>query len=103
MVPFTLPGERVRVRVYRNHKNYSEADLLTVLTHSPHRIAPRCPLFSRCGACQYQHLTYAQQLKWKRQQVEELVKHLPGGGFAVPPGISSPPQFCPPQKITPPL
>ncbi len=26
MVPFTLPGERVRVRVYRNHKNYSEAD-----------------------------------------------------------------------------
>ncbi len=72
MVPFTLPGEKVRVRVYRNHKNYSEADLLAVLTPSPHRIDPRCPLFGRCGGCQYQHLAYAEQLKWKRQQVEEL-------------------------------
>ena len=26
MVPFTLPGERVRARVFRNHKNFSEAD-----------------------------------------------------------------------------
>jgi predicted RNA-binding protein with TRAM domain len=59
MVPFTLPGERVRARVFRNHKNYSEADLVEVLTRSP---APErvlaCPLFGRCGGCQYQHLAY---------------------------------------------
>src|SRR5688572_12558493 len=60
MVPFTLPGERVKVRVYRNHKNFSEADLLEVLLPSPHRVDPKCPLFGRCGGCQYQHLTYAE-------------------------------------------
>ena len=90
MVPFTLPGEKVRARVYRNHKNFSEADLLEVLTPSPHRIAPRCALFGRCGGCQYQHLTYAEQLKWKRQQVEELLKYMAGVEFAVAPVIGSP-------------
>src|SRR6478736_7916891 len=101
MVPFTLPGEKVRVRVYRNHKNYSEADLLAVLTPSPHRIDPRCPLFGRCGGCQYQHLTYAEQLKWKRQQVEELLKYMAGVEFAVNPVIGSPREFGYRSKITP--
>ncbi len=101
MVPFTLPGEKVRARVYRNHKNYSEADLLEVLTPSPHRIAPRCELFGRCGGCQYQHLTYAEQLKWKRQQVEELLKYMAGVEFAVNPVIGSPQEFGYRSKITP--
>lgn len=101
MVPFTLPGERVKVRVYRNHKNYSEADLLEVLTPSPHRIDPQCPLFGRCGGCQYQHLTYAEQLIWKRQQVEELLKYMAGVEFSVQPVIGSPREFGYRSKITP--
>jgi tRNA/tmRNA/rRNA uracil-C5-methylase (TrmA/RlmC/RlmD family) len=101
MVPFTLPGERVRARVYRNHKNYSEADLLAVLTPSPHRITPQCPLFGRCGGCQYQHLAHAEQLKWKRQQVEELLKYMAGVEFAVAPVIGSPREFGYRSKITP--
>jgi 23S rRNA (uracil1939-C5)-methyltransferase/tRNA (uracil-5-)-methyltransferase len=101
MVPFTLPGEKVRVRVFRNHKNYSEADLLAVLTPSPHRIDPKCPLFGKCGGCQYQHLTYAEQLKWKRQQVEELLKFMAGVEFAVNPVIGSPREFGYRSKITP--
>jgi tRNA/tmRNA/rRNA uracil-C5-methylase (TrmA/RlmC/RlmD family) len=101
MVPFTLPGERVKVRVYRNHKNFSEADLLEVLTPSPHRIDPKCPLFGRCGGCQYQHLTYAEQLKWKRQQVEELLKFMAGVEFHVAPVIASPKEFGYRSKITP--
>ncbi len=101
MVPFTLPGEKVRARVYRNHKNYSEADLLQVLTSSPHRIDPKCPLFGRCGGCQYQHLTYAEQLKWKRQQVEELLKYMAGVEFAVNPVIGSPREFAYRTKLTP--
>ncbi len=101
MVPFTLPGERVKARVYRNHKNFSEADLLEVLTPSPHRIAPHCELFGRCGGCQYQHLTYAEQLAWKRRQVEELLQHMAGIEFPVAPVIGSPREYGYRSKITP--
>lgn len=102
MVPFTLPGERVRARIFRNHKNYSEADLVEILQASPDRVAePPCPLFGRCGGCQYQHLAYSAQLVWKRQQVEELLKYMAGIEFTVSPVVGSPKQFGYRSKITP--
>jgi 23S rRNA (uracil1939-C5)-methyltransferase/tRNA (uracil-5-)-methyltransferase len=101
MVPFALPGERVRARIFRNHKNYSEADLVAVVTPSPHRVPPRCPLFGRCGGCQYQHFVYAEQLKWKQRQVGELLQHLAGVEFEVAPVIASPREFGYRSKITP--
>ena len=101
MVPFTLPGERVRVRVFRNQKNFSEADLVAVLTPSPHRVAATCPLFARCGGCQYQHLAYSEQLLWKQRQVTELLRHMAGIEFAVSPVVPSPRELGYRSKITP--
>ncbi|HEY0966195.1 MAG TPA: class I SAM-dependent RNA methyltransferase [Opitutaceae bacterium] len=101
MVPFTLPGERVRARVFRNQKNFSEADLVSVLTPSPARVDPLCPLYGRCGGCQYQHLAYGEQLSWKRRQVEELLKHMAGIEFPVAPVIGSPKEYGYRSKITP--
>jgi 23S rRNA (uracil1939-C5)-methyltransferase/tRNA (uracil-5-)-methyltransferase len=101
MVAFALAGERVRARVYRNHANYSEADLVAVLEPSPDRIEPRCPLFGRCGGCQYQNLRYDVQLEWKRRQVAELIEHMAGVALAVSPVIGSPRPFAYRSKITP--
>ena len=102
MVPFTLPGERVRARVFRNQKNFSEADLAEVLTPSPDRVAPRCGLFGRCGGCQYQHLAYPAQLAWKRRQVAELLQHMAGiADFPVAPVVGSPREYHYRSKITP--
>jgi tRNA/tmRNA/rRNA uracil-C5-methylase (TrmA/RlmC/RlmD family) len=102
MVPFTLPGERVRARVFRNHKNFSEADLIEVLSPSSDRVAPRCALFGRCGGCQYQHLAYPAQLAWKRRQVVELLQHMAGvPDFPVAPVVGSPREFNYRSKITP--
>ncbi len=101
MVPFTLPGERVKARVFRNHKNFSEADLIAVLTASPDRVTPRCELFGRCGGCQYQNFSYDQQLAWKRRQVEELLQHMAGVEFPVAQTIGSPQQYGYRSKITP--
>ena len=101
MVPFALPGERVRARTFRNHKNFTEADLVEVLTLSPHRVTAPCPLFGRCGGCQYQNFTYAEQIAWKRRQVEELLKYMAGLEFPVAPVIGSPKEYGYRSKITP--
>src|ERR1035437_9449841 len=71
-VPFALPGETVLARIFRNDKNCSHADLAAILTPSPDRITPKCPLFGSCGGCQYQHLPYGRQLEWKSLQGQGL-------------------------------
>lgn len=101
MVPFALPGERVRVRVFRNHSQHSEADLLEVLTPSPQRVEPLCPLFGQCGGCQYQHLAYPEQLAWKTRQVQELLERLGGFTHPVEPAIGSPRSYGYRSKLTP--
>lgn len=100
-VSFALPGERVRGRIYRNHKNYSEADLIEVIQPSPDRVPPQCALFGQCGGCQYQHLAYARQLEWKQRQVEELLWHMARIKHPVLPVIASPQQYGYRSKITP--
>ena len=101
MVAFALPGERVKASIFRNEKNFSEADLLEVLVPSPDRVDPPCPLFGQCGGCQYQNLTYAAQLRWKRQQVAELLKHMAKVEHEVLPVIGSPVEYGYRSKITP--
>lgn len=82
-VPYALPGELVRTRIFRNDKNHSQGDLVEVLEKSPDRVEPGCPLFGECGGCQYQHLSYEKQLAWKTRQVWELLKHMASEEFEV--------------------
>ena len=100
-VPFTLPGEKVRARVFRNDKNHSRADLLEILDPSPDRARPGCPLFGECGGCQYQHMAYEAQLAWKTRQVAELLQHMAGIDHPVEPCHPSPRQWGYRSKITP--
>lgn len=100
-VPYALPGERIRARVYRNDKNCSMADLVEVLEPSPHRVKPLCPLFGSCGGCQYQHLDYAAQLEWKTAQVADLLRLQAGLELPVKPAVPSPRIYGYRSKITP--
>ena len=100
-VPFTLAGELVKCRVFRNHKNYSEADFVSVIEPSPNRVTPQCPLFSQCGGCQYQHLSYEEQLLSKQRQVADLLKHMAKIEHPVRSVIPSPVQYGYRSKITP--
>ena len=77
-VPNVIPGELVKLSIYRNHKSYSDADLVEVLEPSPHRVEPRCSLFDVCGGCQYQHMSIETQRQWKTRQVSELYSHVGG-------------------------
>ncbi|MBG28692.1 MAG: SAM-dependent methyltransferase [Opitutae bacterium] len=101
LIPFTLPEETVRLRIYRNHKNYSEADLIEVLEAAPDRVEPLCPLFGDCGGCQYQHLSYEKQLSWKRQHVQDAFARLAGLETEIQPTWPSPQTYGYRAKLTP--
>ncbi len=67
-----LPGEHVTIRVTKKKKNYAQAMIEKVLESSPQRLEPPCPYLHACGGCQYQHVAYAEELRWKEIQVREL-------------------------------
>lgn len=75
-VPFTVPGDRVRVRVIRREKNLLRARLEELLIPAAGRVEPPCPWFTRCGGCQYQHLDYAVETAWKERQVRETLTRI---------------------------
>ena len=75
-VPFTFPGEQVRVKVVRRQKRFCEARLLSIEVPSPQRLGARCEYFERCGGCSYQHVPYPLQLEWKAAQVGDLLRRV---------------------------
>lgn len=77
-VPFVAPGDVVRVKVYRHlPEGYSVADFLSVTTPSPLRDDARikCRYFSSCSGCQFQMLSYDEQLRHKRAVVEKAYRN----------------------------
>ena len=75
-VPFVIPGEVVTAKVTRDKKKFAEAELISVVTPSPDRVEPPCPVFGRCGGCAYQHMTYERQLALKSAQVEQTLRRV---------------------------
>jgi len=82
-VPFGIPGEKVRVEIVEEKANYSRGRILDILTSSPSRIHPLCKHYGVCGGCHYQHLSYADQLKFKQEIVKDQLKRI--GKFTEPP------------------
>lgn len=75
-VPGTIPGERVRVRVVDDRKNWARAELVDVLEPSPDRVQPPCPYVPECGGCDLQHVRPDAQRELKRRVVVEQLERL---------------------------
>src|SRR5581483_4188147 len=68
-VPFTLPGEQVRVVIAGRRGDGWMARAVEFVTSSAGRIAPPCPHFGTCGGCMLQHADPELYRNWKRNLV----------------------------------
>ncbi len=75
-VPFSIPGETIRIRITQDKKRYARGKLLEVLEPSPFRVAPRCRHFGVCGGCHYQHMAYEEQLVIKRKILKDQLERI---------------------------
>jgi 23S rRNA (uracil1939-C5)-methyltransferase len=71
-----LPGEIIRFRRQRSHRQHDEAQLEEILTPSPERVTPRCRHFEICGGCALQHLEGSAQLRLKESQLRDNLERL---------------------------
>ena len=76
LLPFVLPGERVRAEVRRSKNDLLRGRVTETLEPSPERVVPGCPFFLRCGGCQYQHARYEYQLEQKRDILREVLRRI---------------------------
>lgn len=76
-----LIGDVVRICVIKTKKHFGYAKLLEIVTPSPYRREPVCPVARQCGGCQLQHCTYEKQLIWKEEKVQSCLNRI--GGFSV--------------------
>jgi 23S rRNA (uracil1939-C5)-methyltransferase len=73
-VPYTLPGEKVRVRITKERTDYNEAEATEIVEPSPDRIPPDCRYFGACGGCQISHATYQRQIAMKEATLRETLE-----------------------------
>ena len=68
-VPFCVPGDVCDVQIRRKKHSFAEGEVVRFIQYSNVRATPFCQHFGVCGGCKWQNLPYAEQLKFKQQQV----------------------------------
>ncbi len=89
-VPFTAPGDVAEVELTKEKGGFSEARLLSLKKKSPMRREPLCPVFTKCGGCQWQHIKYEEQVKWKGEIFKETLRRIGGVNLNSNPEGASP-------------
>jgi 23S rRNA (uracil1939-C5)-methyltransferase len=88
-VPGTLPGELVEIAPPANPRG--EARLTRVLEPSADRVQPPCAHVQDCGGCTWQHVSYSEQLRLKRERVQYLLDATLGrASVRVAPAVPTP-------------
>lgn len=77
-VPFSAPGDRVRVRIVERRRRFARAEIMELLESGPDRVEPRCDSFGKCGGCAWQHLDYSSQVRAKRDIVCDALERIAG-------------------------
>ena len=82
-VPRAVRGETVKLRITKVMKTCYAGEIVEIPKPSPERREPDCPVFGQCGGCVYRHLSYAEELRAKRQKVQDALTRIGGLDLAV--------------------
>lgn len=75
-VPFAAEGDVCDVQILKSRSSYAEGKIVNMIEPSPIRVQPLCKHFGVCGGCKWQHIPYAEQLKFKQQQVMDALQRI---------------------------
>src|SRR5579872_3452838 len=86
-VPYAAPGDYLTIELHKQKSSHAFGTIVEIEESGPERVPPRCPLFGKCGGCQFQHLSYETQLEIKRRFVEESLQRIGKIVWNVPPVV----------------
>ncbi len=68
-VPYCVPGDVVNLQITKKKHNFMEGRVESFVKYADKRTEPVCPHYGECGGCKWQILPYAEQLRYKQQQI----------------------------------
>lgn len=83
-VPHALPEDRVRARITKTTKRFGVTRVVERLHSTPDRVEAPCAVFPECGGCKIQDWSYARQMAFKVQLVQDALAHIGKVDVAVP-------------------
>lgn len=69
-------GDQITAHIIKVKKNYAVARIHQIVTPSPDRVKPDCPVFQQCGGCAWRHITYEAECHLKEQQVADALSRI---------------------------
>lgn len=76
-------GDELLIKIIKVTKNISYAIIEKIIKPSINRITPECDVFYKCGGCATFNMTYDEELEFKRQKVENVIKRIGKIDFSV--------------------
>jgi 23S rRNA (uracil1939-C5)-methyltransferase len=73
-VPLAAPGDLLSLREVRRRRGVHFAETGEVIESSSLRRVPPCPWFGRCGGCQWMHMDYDSQIRWKEDIFRQALR-----------------------------
>ena len=64
-IPGGCPGDKVKVKIDKINKKFAYASIVEFIEKSSNRVEPVCALHNVCGSCNWQYISYDEQLKQK--------------------------------------
>lgn len=71
-----LLGEEAEIEVTYARKGVAYGKIVKLLSKSPDRIQPLCPVSTACGGCAFQNASYEYEFRYKKHKVEEVLKRI---------------------------
>lgn len=77
-VPNLIEGESAEIRILKVSNTAVYGKLERLLSASPERVEPDCPVYGKCGGCAVRHMSYSEELRFKRQKVQNCITRIGG-------------------------
>jgi len=75
-IPNSARGDILEIKLTEEQARNARAEILRILTPSPHRITPDCQYFPGCGGCDFRHITYEEELNAKLRRVNDALQRI---------------------------
>ncbi len=79
-----LDGELCSVHLDKIGRSCAWGTAGEILEPSNARVVPDCPCFGQCGGCALRHMSYPEELRFKRRKVQDALAHIGGLDLPVP-------------------